>query len=370
MKIAFCTPFKSPSHPKISGDVTIARDLIATLKGYGHEVVGLDHFPAKEIYWQPRKWAGAKLALDRMTEQARGADCIFTYGTYYKVPDIFGPTIARRLKLPYFIFQASYAEKRGQKLATWPGFVLNRRAMRAANHIFCNRMNDVLGCRKLLPEHRFSYVKPGLPGGMFQRNEAARKRLLAEWDAGDTPVLMTAAMMRAGVKVKGLEWVIESCARLRDIGRDFTLVVIGDGPRRNYIEALAKAKLGNQVRFLGLVDRKELADVFSAGDLFAFPGLEESVGMVYLEAQECGLPVIATNDEGAPHVIRHEHSGLVTDVSINEFTDAIDRLIVDKDYRHELGKQAVEYVQRNHEAGASYSSMNKTMQSIVGQRKL
>ncbi len=369
MKIAFCTPFKSPSHPKISGDVTIARDLIAILVGYGHEVVTLDHFSAKEIYWQPAKWPGAKLALDRMTEQARGADCIFTYGTYYKVPDIYGPIVARRLGIPYFIFQASYAENRGKKLASWPGFVLNRHAMRSADHIFCNRMNDIQGCKKLLPEYCYTYVKPGLPGGLFSRDEAARKRLRTEWNVGDIPVVMTAAMMRAGVKIKGLKWVIESSAQLLEQGKEHSLVIVGDGPRRAEAESFAKAKLGDRVRFLGMIERSSLAGVFSAGDLFAFPGLEESVGMVYLEAQECGLAAIATDDEGAPHVIEHDTSGLITSVSKDEFTDAIGRLIEDVAYRKRLGEQAVDYVRQIHEASASYGTMNLTMQSIVRERK-
>lgn len=369
MKIAFCTPFKSPSHRSISGDVTIARDLIAALEGFGHEVRLLDHFSARNIALEPQRWPGAALALGRMIRQAEGADCVFTYGTYYKVPDIYGPTIAARHDIPYFIFQASYAEKRGKRLATWPGFALNRRAMRRADHIFCNRMNDVECCAKLLPSSCYSSVKPGFPGSLFQRDEAAAKRLRAEWGVGDTPVIVTAAMMRAGVKTEGIRWVMETCARLRDQGREFQLVVAGDGPRRAELEGVAKDALGDRVRFLGMVQRAELAGVFSAGDLFAFPGLEESVGMVYLEAQACGLPVVATEDEGAPHVIKHETSGLVTGVSKDEFTQGVDRLLTDAGLRRQLADNAADYVRRNHEAAASYLDMNATMESIVRQRK-
>jgi len=369
LKIAFCTPFKPINHPSISGDVTIARDLFDTLAEYGHELVQMEYFPAKKIYWKPTEWPEARWAINTMTEQASDADCWLTYGSYYKVPDIFGPTVTKRLGLPYCIFQASYAQNRSKRLSTWPGYMLNKRAMLRADHIFCNRMNDVHGCGKLLPEDRYTYVKPGLPSGLFKRDETARQRLRTAWQAGDTPVVMTAAMMRHGVKAKGLEWVIRTCVELVSKGRDLKLVIAGDGPRREEIEAMATAQLGGRVRFLGMVDRTDLSGVFSAGDLFAFPGLEESVGMVYLEAQRCGLPVVATDDEGAPHVIDHNHSGLITPVSQNEFTEAVDRLITNTGLRKKLGEYAVGFAERDHSSNTNYREIERIMKGFVQQRK-
>ena len=369
MKIAFCTPFKPVHHPSISGDVTIARDLCEALRGFDHEVVPVEYFPAKNIHLNPGRWIGARLALKQMLQQAKGADCWLTYGSYYKVPDVFGPSVTEQLGLPYFIFQASYAENRGRQLSTWPGFALNRRAMRLADHIFCNRMNDVHGCAKLLSDDRYTYVKPGLPDGMFERDESARARLRAEWGVGDTSVIVTAAMMRHGVKVRGLQWVFETCAELVAKGRDLKLVVAGDGPRRGEMEALALSLLGDRVQFLGMVERTDLKEVFSAGDIFAFPGLEESVGMVYLEAQQCGLPVVATDDEGAPHVIDHGHSGIVTPVSQAKFTEGVDRLVTDVEFRKQLGRQAMEYAGQSHSAATNYLEMEQIMESVVNRRR-
>lgn len=369
MKIVFCTPFKPVDHPKISGDVTIARDLFETLKYDGHEVVQLPYFSAKTIYDRKDDWEAAEQTRDAMIEAARGADCWLTYGSYYKVPDVFGPTACDALGLPYFIFQASYAVNRSKKESTRPGYELNKHAMLRADHIFCNRVNDVRGCAKLLPEDRYSYVKPGLPDRMFSRNEEARTWLRDGWGVGNSCVIMTAAMMRAGVKVEGLRWVFESCSELISNGRDIQLVVAGDGPHRTEMQELAESMLGDRVTFLGMVDRMELAGVFSAGDIFAFPGLEESVGMVYLEAQLCGLPVVATDDEGAPHVVAHDSSGLITSVSKTEFTHAVDQLVGDADLRQTLGEQAVEYVEKEHMAANNYREMVRMMERVVEQRK-
>lgn len=368
VKIALCTPFKPLDNPTLSGDVTIARDLADGLRAAGHEVVVLPHSPAKELWKKPGRWIPAHLAANRIIEAARGADCWLTYGTYYKVPDVFGPKAKARLGIPYFIYQASYAENRGKRLATWPGFALNRRAMLAADHLFINRINDLRGCAKLLPPERYSHVKPALPDGLFARDEAARERLRAEWGAGDTLVIATAAMMRPGVKTEGMRWVIASCEKLLQHGRDFLLAVAGDGPNRPELERVAREKLGDRVRFLGMVDRAELSGFFSAADLFAFPGLEESVGMVYLEAQACGLPVVATDDEGAPHVVAGDRTGLITPAHPDDFTAAVGKLLTDDNLRQTLAANTQQHIQESHTMSANLSKMLDTMERITQEK--
>jgi len=371
VKIAFCTPFKPITHASVSGDVTIARDLVDTFRGFGHTVIPVEYFPARGIATSPSRWPAAIRAMRRMTEQARQADCWLTYGSYYKVPDIFGPTVSARLGIPYCLFQASYAKNRGKHLASWPGYALNKRAMLRADHIFCNRVNDLRGCAKLnLPDDRYTHIKPGLPDDLFRRDQTARRQWRQQWHVDTTPVIMTAAMMRYGVKTEGLRWVIESCAELMDAGLDLKLVIAGDGPRRNEIEPLALDRLGTNVTLLGMVDRADLPGVFSAGDIFAFPGLEESVGMVYLEAQQCGLPAVATDDEGAPNVIRHEYSGLITPVSRPAFTKALERLVMDAPLREQLGRQAMASVRKSHNAANNYKRMEQIMEDIALREKI
>jgi glycosyltransferase involved in cell wall biosynthesis len=349
--------------------VTIARDLIRTLRGFGHTVETMPYFPAKEIYWKPQLWPEANRALEDMVQAARGADCWLTFNSYYKVPDAFGPLVVDRLGIPYFLFQASYARNRAKRFATWPGYVLNRRAMERADHVFCNRINDISCCAKLLPEDRYSSVRPGLPDGLFTRDEAARRRLRAQWGVGDSVVVLSAAMMREGVKAIGIQWTIRACAELLDKGRDLRLVLAGGGPMHAELAAQARDALGERVVILGMVERTELPGVFSAGDLFAFPGLKESVGMVYLEAQGCGLPVVATDDEGGPHVVAHDVSGLITPADEEAFTRAVDRLVQDNELRTRLGAQAVTYVERVHNASANYLEMARAMERIVASRR-
>ncbi|MFB6107801.1 MAG: glycosyltransferase [Haloplanus sp.] len=90
--------------------------------------------------------------------------------------------------------------------------------------------------------------------------------------------------------------------RLRDAvdaaaGLDATLVFGGDGPARADLEARA-AETGVDARFLGFLDRDELPAFYSALDAFVFPSPVETQGLVALEANACGTPVVGA-DEGA-----------------------------------------------------------------------
>jgi glycosyltransferase involved in cell wall biosynthesis len=80
-------------------------------------------------------------------------------------------------------------------------------------------------------------------------------------------------------------------------GLDVTLVFGGDGPARDDLERLAKE--GDiDARFLGFVDREELPALYATLDVFAFPSPVETQGLVALEANACGTPVVGV-DAGA-----------------------------------------------------------------------
>jgi glycosyltransferase involved in cell wall biosynthesis len=78
---------------------------------------------------------------------------------------------------------------------------------------------------------------------------------------------------------------------------DVTVLFGGDGPARESLEAQARA-VDADVRFLGFLDRAELPAFYSALDVFAFPSPVETQGLVALEANACGTPVVGA-DAGA-----------------------------------------------------------------------
>ncbi|TVQ97809.1 MAG: glycosyltransferase [Desulfovibrionales bacterium] len=373
MRILLNTPFKPLDHPRLSGDVTIARDLLDYLERRGHQVQTSPFVPCTWIFWKPWLWPRLVWTRQRAWHQARrfGAEIVLTYHSYYKAPDLIGPYLKNR-GLRYGLFSGAYAAKRARTCKTLPGYLLNRRALVAADHIFSNKPSDHGALHGLVPDERRTFVGQGIPTARFGFLPQARVVLRGKWlgdrDKERRPVLVTAAVLRPGVKVDGVAWVIRCVAELVRQGLDPLLVVAGDGPGREGLERLATEIAPERVRFLGLVPRDDLKSVFSAGDVFAFPGIHEGLGMVYLEAQACGLPVVATNHAGAKDVIQHEKTGyLVPPFNMPAFAEACSRLMRDPQLRRSMGQDAVRFVSMEHDIERNYAVMEGLLQELVTQ---
>jgi glycosyltransferase involved in cell wall biosynthesis len=114
-------------------------------------------------------------------------------------------------------------------------------------------------------------------------------------------------------------------------GMDVTVVFGGDGPARESLEKQA-ASVDADVRFLGFLDREEMPAFYSSLDAFAFPSPVETQGLVALEANACGTPVVGadagalsnTIDDGATGY--HFESG-----DVDDFRAAIRRTLRDRE---------------------------------------
>jgi glycosyltransferase involved in cell wall biosynthesis len=144
------------------------------------------------------------------------------------------------------------------------------------------------------------------------------------------------------------------------------LVIAGEGKAGSRLRSLADACLPGRVRFLGKVARGDMNRFYSAGDIFVFPGIRESLGMVYLEAQSCHLPVVAFDNGGVPEVVRNRETGfLVPAFAFDAFTDAIERLVAFPDLRRQMGRRAACYVHHRHDLVRNYGRLETLLQSLV-----
>ncbi len=120
---------------------------------------------------------------------------------------------------------------------------------------------------------------------------------------------------------KGQDRLIEALPIILSEIPNAHLLIVGQGPYLETLETLAKTKgVSEHVSFIGRIQYSELPKYFRVGDLFAMPsrsrffGLEvEGLGIVYLEASACGIPVIAGDSGGAPDAVLENVTGLVVD---------------------------------------------------------
>ena len=369
MKIAFCTPFKSLSTPKISGDVTIAEGLLSFFQSQGHAIWRVPQVTTTLIWKQPRVWGKAYSAMQIVKETLTtpdAPDIWFTYHSYYKAPDILG-TLASQTGIPYCIFAPSHAPKRENSWSTKPGYYMNLRALQKATHLFTNKTRDIEGLSQVVPEESITFISPGIHTHRFVRDTSKREAYRTEWNAGNNPVVLTIAMLREGTKSEGVEHVINACHTLVSQGQKLTLVVGGDGVMRDHLQQRADELLPDCNVFLGFVPEKELPAVYSSCDVFAFPGINEGLGMVYLEAQCCGLPVVAWDHDGAPQVVQDGKTGFITP-SYNEdhFTQAIGSLLSNTELRKEMGEAAIDHAVTHHDITKNYMALDDKMRTIAG----
>lgn len=370
VNVAFYAPFKPLDHPDPSGDRTIGRELAAALTEQGVALTVASRFRSRWLSARPRLWLQGLLARREALEMAARAkaQAFLTYHAYYKSPDVIGPYVARELGIPYVVFQGVYSTKQRRRLKTRLGFELNRRSLVAADLVFSNRRLDVENLRRLLPESRIAYVRPGIDPEAFAFDAASRRELRQAWGVAGRPVVVTAAMFRNDVKTESLSYLFARLGELARSGLDFVLVVAGDGEMRDSLVALAARELPGRCRFLGRVPREGLGAVFSAGDVFAFPGIRESLGMVYLEAQAAGLPVVGLADGGVPEVVAAGHTGLLTPVGDDAaYGRAVAALIEDRERRLGMGEAARAYVRERHDRSRNYGSVAAVLRRLAGE---
>lgn len=246
---------------------------------------------------------------------------------------------------------------------------MNKKVLCKARHVFTNKRVDFLNLKRLIPLHRITYVAPGIYTKDFSYDAKARSELRMAWNAGDEPLILSAAMFRPGVKTKGLSLLIRACGELSRRGRRFQLVIAGDGLEKKYLQRLAGKHLPHKVRFVGKISRNEMYRFYSAGDIFAFPGIRESLGMVFLEAQSCGLPVVAFANGGVPEVVKDNETGiLVPPYDLAQFERAIESLLLKSDFRQKMGSAARLYVRHEHDLNRNYRKIENVLTEIAAVR--
>lgn len=117
------------------------------------------------------------------------------------------------------------------------------------------------------------------------------------------------------VKGKGLHHLFQALLLLKNWGtKDFTLMVIGDGPQRPELENLAREnRLDEHIVWLGWLEYGQLGFYFQNADLLVFPTLADVWGMVVLEAMLFGKPILCSQFAGAADLVESGQNGFVFD---------------------------------------------------------
>jgi glycosyltransferase involved in cell wall biosynthesis len=124
---------------------------------------------------------------------------------------------------------------------------------------------------------------------------------------------------------------------------DIQWLIVGDGPSRMELE---QAALPNMI-FTGYLNGNQLAEVYSASDLFVFPSPTETFGNVVLEALASGTPAIGANSGGVKNIIQNGITGRLCEPgNAGEFSEAIVQLLKDDDVRKQMALEGRNFALR------------------------
>jgi len=147
---------------------------------------------------------------------------------------------------------------------------------------------------------------------------------------------------------------------------DWELVIAGDGVARPEVEAAFAPVPPEQVRFVGFQTASSVAAWLRASDVYVWPAIDEAFGMAFIEAQACGLPVVAGDGGGVGAVVCAGRTGLLVPVGDAEaFANATCRLLTDAGLRRQMAEAAPVYARAEHDLPVAAARIDAVLRSVT-----
>ncbi len=362
MRIAFTAPMKPLDDPVPSGDRTMGRLIVRALEQAGHTVEIATRFRAWRANATPAEQQGLERAALAEAEHVAGhwektgqrPDLFLTYHLYHKAPDWIGPALADRFALPYAVVEASRAPKR--QAGDWShGFAAADRALARADAVAALHRADAECLAAVVDGERLSVLAPFLDAAPYSG------KLHRDTGSAAPVRLLAVGMMREGAKLASYRLLAEALAAVSDL--PWTLSIAGDGPQRAEVEALFPA---GRTTFLGAVPPEEMPAVYGSHDALVWPAIREAFGLVFLEAQAAGLPVVGGAAFGVPDIVAEEISGLLSpEGDASGFAGNLRRLIADPGLRLRLGQAGAAHIAKHHDLAAGAARLDGLLARAV-----
>lgn len=197
---------------------------------------------------------------------------------------------------------------------------------------------------------QFVHLPSGVDVDTFRPLDASGRAAVREqWELGERPVIVCISRL---VPRKGQDSLLRALPSVHERFPDAQLIIVGKG---SYAKRLKKMARGlKHVTFTGPLEFGAMVRLLGAADIFAMPartrgkGLDvEGLGIVYLEAQACAVPVVAGKSGGAPETVTAD-SGIVVDGRDEAaLADALVRLLGDDALRRQMGAAGRRHVEES-----------------------
>jgi glycosyltransferase involved in cell wall biosynthesis len=221
---------------------------------------------------------------------------------------------------------------------------LARRAAIRLSRTYCNRATAVIvptpAIRDVLHSYGVTAPIAVIPTGVdLQPDPPGRQTLRQQWGVSEaTPVLLFVGRI---AREKNVALLLQTHARIVQTFPEACLVLVGGGPELAASQARARALgIADRTRFVGPVAHDQIAAYYTAADLFLFPSVTETQGVVLTEAMSVGLPCVAARAYGAAQIVRDGSTGFLTEPTAEALASAALTLLQRPALRQQMSRQS------------------------------
>ena len=174
-------------------------------------------------------------------------------------------------------------------------------------------------------------------------NKAVRQ----QFGLGNEPCVLFVGSL---IPRKGLPFLVEAAKKVVKDRADTKFLIVGDGPlKRQMSNSLETANLSGNFKFLGNLNDDLIPKVYNCADLFVLPSIQEGQGIVLLEAQASGKPLVAFDVGGVNEAVQNQETGLLVEGgNIEALADALLKLLTDKTLMEKMGSNGRKFVSENY----------------------
>ena len=203
---------------------------------------------------------------------------------------------------------------------------------------------DSLRYMQVFKKKNFYFIRNGVDIGEIDSTKNIALEILKKKEQGKIIIGYIGRL----TALKGVDFLLHVMASLGD--PKWELYLIGEGDQKKELIALAKnLKINDRVNFLGF--RQDRISWLKGFDIFVLPSKSEGIPRCIMEAMSANIPVVASDIPGCRYLVKNMHTGLLFDVgSICSLTNALNKVIENKDLRKKMCDNAFNFVKKNYSA--------------------
>ena len=360
-------------YPRINGVSTSMKTSKVTLEKQGCNVsVIAPEYPAEEtdgtsifrvksryLFIDPEDRLMRYRAALQLEEQIKALDIDIIHIHTPFIAHYVGVKLSKRLGIPVIATYHTYFEEYVQFYLKMLPPSITRNFSRTITRKQCNQLDGVIvpsnAMKDVLNRYGVRVDKEVIPTGVSHDDlpEGNGDRFREKYNiTKDKTVLLYVGRVAYEKNINFLLNVMHIVSRKND---NCLMIIAGEGPaKESLVRRVNDLGLTDSVLFVGYLDRKsELGDCYCASDIFTFSSKTETQGLVLLEAQLLGLPLVSLSYMGAKDILDDNPGALVSPDNPLEFANRVLELVEDKEKRQVLANASLQYAQKWHDAELS-----------------